>query len=121
MSDPCSVQPPTQGRFSVIVPSLQQARFLERTLQSILAQDHADAEIIVENGGSTDGSIEILKRYEGRLRWESRPGNGQTAAINAGLRKALRLVQTLSQSRDHPVLPAASETEYLKGFTLEVS
>ncbi|HUI08003.1 MAG TPA: glycosyltransferase family 2 protein [Verrucomicrobiae bacterium] len=88
MSDPGSVRPPTRGRFSVIVPTLQQARFLGRTLQSIFAQDDADVEIIVQDGGSTDGTTEILQQYVGRLRWESRPDDGQTAAINAGLRKA---------------------------------
>src|ERR1039458_5675077 len=76
------------GRFSVIVPSYQQGEFLERTLQSILTQDHADVEIIVQDGGSTDRSIEILKQYEGRLRWETRRDNGQSAAMNEGLSKA---------------------------------
>jgi glycosyltransferase involved in cell wall biosynthesis len=76
------------GRFSVIVPSYQQGKFLERTLQSILSQDSADVEVIVHDGGSTDQSVEILKRYDGRVRWESKRDNGQTAAINEGLRKA---------------------------------
>ena len=82
------VRAPTRGRFSVIVPSFQQAAFLARTLQSIFAQDHADVEIVVQDGGSTDGSVDILKCYAACLQWESRNDNGQTAAINAGLRKA---------------------------------
>jgi glycosyltransferase involved in cell wall biosynthesis len=76
------------GRFSVIVPSFQQGEFLERTLRSVLDQDHDDVEIIVQDGGSTDQSVEILKRYESRLRWESRRDSGQSAAINEGMRKA---------------------------------
>lgn len=76
------------GRFSVIVPSFQQGRFLERTLQSILSQDYADVEVIVQDGGSTDESTGILKRHEPRVRWESKPDGGQAAAINEGLRKA---------------------------------
>jgi glycosyltransferase involved in cell wall biosynthesis len=76
------------GRFSVIVPSFQQGEFLERTLRSILEQRDADVEIIVQDGGSTDQSIEILKRYADRVRWESKTDGGQTAAINEGLQKA---------------------------------
>ena len=76
------------GRFSVILPSFQQGEFLERTLQSILNQDCGNLEIIVQDGGSTDRSVEILKRYAGRIRWESKRDNGQSAAINEGMRKA---------------------------------
>jgi GT2 family glycosyltransferase len=79
---------PVAGRYSVIVPSFQQGEFLERTLQSILSQDGLDVEIIVQDGGSTDQSVEILKRYESRLRWVSRRDNGQSAAINQGMRQA---------------------------------
>jgi len=76
------------GRVSVIVPSFQQGEFLERTLRSVLDQDYGDVEILVQDGGSTDESVDILKRYDGRLRWESKPDNGQSAAINEGMRKA---------------------------------
>jgi len=76
------------GRFSVVVPSFQQGEFLERTLRSILDQDYADVEIIVQDGGSTDQSVEILKRYGDRLRWESKRDNGQSAAINEAMCKA---------------------------------
>jgi glycosyltransferase involved in cell wall biosynthesis len=76
------------GRFSVIVPSFQQGEFLERTLRSILDQRDVDVEIIVQDGRSTDQSIEILKRYADRVRWESKRDGGQTAAINEGLQKA---------------------------------
>jgi glycosyltransferase involved in cell wall biosynthesis len=77
-----------RGRFSVVVPSFQQGEFLERTVRSILDQHDADVEIIVQDGGSTDQSVEILKRYADRVRWESKTDGGQTAAINEGLRKA---------------------------------
>ena len=75
------------GRFSVIVPSFQQGEFLERTLQSILNQDCGDVEIIVQDGGSSDRSVEILKRYAERIQWESKRDNGQSAAINEGMGK----------------------------------
>lgn len=75
-------------RFSVIVPSFQQGEYLERTLRSIFDQGMEDVEILVQDGGSTDGSVAILKRHEGRLRWQSKPDAGQTAAINEGMRQA---------------------------------
>jgi len=75
-------------RFSVIVPSLQQAQFLERTLQSILSQDYPALEVIVQDGGSTDGSVAILQRYQDRIQWSNQPDCGQAAAINAGRRRA---------------------------------
>jgi len=83
-------RPPTAvaGRFSVIVPSYQHGAFLERTLRSILQQDCPDVEVIVQDGGSTDQSVEILRRYDGRIRWVSERDRGQTAAINTGLRLA---------------------------------
>src|SRR5579872_3397184 len=80
--------PAVTGRFSVIVPSFQQGEFLERTLQSILGQPGVDVEVIVQDGGSTDQSVDILKRYADRLQWESRPDEGQTMALNDGLQKA---------------------------------
>ncbi len=74
--------------FSCVVPSFNQAAFLDRTLESLLSQegDRVDRlDIVVRDGGSTDGSVEILKRYGDRLLWTSGPDGGQTAAINAGL------------------------------------
>lgn len=76
------------GRFSVVVPSFQQGEFLERTLRSILGQNDPDLEVIVQDGGSMDRSVEILKRYANQIRWESKRDNGQSAAINEGFRRA---------------------------------
>lgn len=77
---------------SVIIPSYQQGIFLERTLQSVLSQGSEVGEIIVQDGGSTDGSVEILRRYgelhPGLIQWTSGKDGGQTAAINTGLKKA---------------------------------
>jgi len=76
-------------RISVIVPSFQQAWFLERTIRSIRNQNYPATEILVIDGGSTDGSVEILKKYERYLAyWCSEPDKGQADALNKGLARA---------------------------------
>jgi glycosyltransferase involved in cell wall biosynthesis len=69
---------------TVTTPSYNMARFLEETIQSVLGQDYPHIDYIVMDGGSTDGTVEILKKYEGRLRYESRRDRGQAEAINRG-------------------------------------
>lgn len=72
-------------KISVIVPSYNQAAYIEATLSSILDQAAPPAEVIVNDGGSSDGSVDIIRRYEGRLAWSSARDHGQTDAINKGL------------------------------------
>ncbi len=69
---------------SIVTPSFNQARFLDRTIQSVLGQDYPHIDYVVIDGGSTDGSVDILRRYGDRLRWRSGPDRGQSDAINRG-------------------------------------
>lgn len=74
---------------SAVVPSLNQARFLGQALDSILSQDYPELEIIVMDGGSTDGSLDVIRAREPRLTyWQSSPDGGQSAAINRGMERA---------------------------------
>lgn len=74
---------------SIIIPSYNQALFLEQTLLSIINQKFSDCEIIVIDGGSTDGTVEILDKYDDYISfWVSEKDSGQTNAINKGLRIA---------------------------------
>ena len=77
---------------SVIIPSYQQGRFIERTLQSILNQEIDGIEIIIQDGGSTDETLSIIQRYAAQyphlIQYVSQKDKGQTDAINQGLRKA---------------------------------
>lgn len=69
---------------TIVTPCLNSARYLEEAIQSVLRQDYPRIEYIVMDGGSTDGSLEILRRYEGKLVWYSGPDRGQSDAINQG-------------------------------------
>lgn len=73
---------------SIITPSYNQVEFIRDTIESVLNQDYENLEYIVVDGGSTDGTLDILKEYEGRLKYISEPDNGQSDAINKGFRMA---------------------------------
>jgi glycosyltransferase involved in cell wall biosynthesis len=76
-------------RISLVTPSFNQARFIERTIASVLAQEgEFDLDYLVLDGGSSDGTLDILRRFGERLSWRSGPDAGQVDAINKGLRAA---------------------------------
>lgn len=95
-------------KISVVVPSYQQAPFIRQTLDSLLDQKHAGLEILVFDGGSTDGTVEILQSYGKRIRAVSRKDHGQTDAINQGMFQAQGEILAYLNS-DDVYLPGALE------------
>jgi glycosyltransferase involved in cell wall biosynthesis len=73
-------------KISIITPTLNQRQFIEQTIESVLNQNYPNLEYIVVDGGSQDGTIDLLKKYEKRLRWISERDRGQADAINKGIR-----------------------------------
>ena len=94
-------------KLTIITPSFNQAAFVERTLRSVLDQGYENLEYVVVDGGSTDGSVEIIERYADRLAWwGSEPDEGQTDALNKGLERATGEVVAYINSDDY-YLPGA--------------
>jgi glycosyltransferase involved in cell wall biosynthesis len=76
----------TQPLVSIVTPSFNQGAFIEATIESVLAQGYPRIEYLVVDGGSTDGTLDMLRRYKERVRWISEPDAGQADAINKGFR-----------------------------------
>ncbi len=75
-------------KISIVTPSYNQGRFIEETIKSVIEQDFNDFEYIVMDGGSSDETIEILKKYNDSIKWFSKKDKGQSDAINQGLKLA---------------------------------
>jgi len=75
-------------KFSIVIPSYNQGRFLKQAIDSVLVQSGVEKEIIVIDGGSTDETIDVLASYGEKVKWISEKDKGQTDAINKGLKKA---------------------------------
>ncbi len=103
-------------KISVITPSFNQAKYIERTILSVLNQNYPKLEYIIIDGGSNDGTLEIIKKYESEIAyWVSEKDRGQTHAINKGLRLATGDLVAFQNSDDvyMPGAFAAVATAYM--------
>jgi glycosyltransferase involved in cell wall biosynthesis len=98
------INPP---RISIITPSYQQGDFIERTIKSVLSQDYPNLEYIIQDGGSKDNTLNIIKKYEKKLTsFESKKDKGQSNAINDGFSKSTGEIMSWLNS-DDVLLPGA--------------
>mgnify|MGYP000897556620 FL=1 len=99
--------PEALPKVSIVTPSFNHARFLEQTMRSVLEQDYPNIEYIVIDGGSQDGSRDLIEAYAPQLAyWQSQPDGGQTDAINQGFARATGEILAWLNSDDY-LLPGA--------------
>ena len=95
----------TEPLFSIITVCYNSQKTIERTIKSVLHQDFQDYEYIIIDGSSTDGTVEIIKKYEplfcGRMRWISEPDTGIYDAFNKGIRCSKGKLTWLVNSDDY--------------------
>jgi glycosyltransferase involved in cell wall biosynthesis len=88
-------------KISIVTPSYNQGQYIEETILSILNQNYPNLEYVIIDGGSTDNTVEIIKKYEDRITyWVSEPDNGQTHAINKGFLQCKGVINAYLNSDD---------------------
>ena len=101
-------------KITIVTPSYNQGQFIEETIRSILLQNYPNLEYIIIDGGSTDNSVEVIKKYEPWLSyWVSEPDRGQAHAINKGFSMATGEIIQWINSDDLLTLGALAEVGYL--------
>ena len=122
MNDELMIKP----KISVVTPSYNQGQYIEETIQSIINQNYSNLEYIIIDGGSTDNSVEVIKKYEKHLTyWVSEKDSGQSEAINKGFKRSTGEILCWLNS-DDVLLPGAlnevanlferqSELDFLNG------
>lgn len=91
---------------TIITPAYNRATLVAETIESVLSQDYPNLEYIVLDDGSADETLEVIKRYDGRIRWESHPNMGETRTVNKGFELAQGEIIGVVNS-DDPLLPGA--------------
>ncbi len=87
--DNVAIERKNTAKISIVMPSYNQVHFIERSILSVLNQGHPNLEFIIIDGGSTDGTINLIKKYESHLAyWVSEPDQGQSDALNKGFARA---------------------------------
>ncbi|MBW8359996.1 MAG: glycosyltransferase [Weeksellaceae bacterium] len=110
-------------KISIIMPSFNQVEFIERSILSVLNQNYRNFELIIIDGGSTDGTVDLIRKYEKYIfHWVSEKDKGQSDALNKGIRKASGDLVGWMNSDDVYLENAFQEVanEYLKNTTCKV-
>ena len=107
-------------RLTIVTPSFNQGRFLEETIRSVLLQGYPELEYFVIDGGSSDNSVEVIKKYSPWINyWVSEPDGGQSAAINRGLKMGSGVYATWINSDDMLCRNAFNNHLSVRGFSVE--